>query len=80
MPRNLLQEMREKKTPRNLLQEKREGHWEGWIKPTLKEFGEAATKGTVETIAALGSGMALWPISKLRGVGELLRGKSAEEA
>ena len=72
--------MRESGKPRNLLQEKREGHWEGWIRPTLAEFGEAATKGTVETIAALGSGMFLWPISKLRGVGELLRGKSEEEA
>jgi len=93
MPRNLLQEIREQNQPRNLiaesqgqviprnlLDEKRKGNWEGWIKPTLKEFGEAATKGTVETIGALGSGLVLWPVSKLRGVGELLRGKTVEQA
>ena len=72
--------MRDENKPRNLIQEKREGHWEGWIKPTLKEFGEAATVGTVETIGTLGGGLFLWPISKLRGVGELLRGKTAEQA
>ena len=57
-----------------------EGNWEGWIKPTLKEVGEAATVGTVETIMGLGSAIGMWPVSKIRGVGELMRGKTAEEA
>ena len=65
---------------RNLFAEERKGHWEGWIKPSLKEFGKAATVGTVETIGSLASSMALYPISKSAGVSQLIRGKSAEEA
>jgi len=46
---------------------------------TAADFGkQVAAAG--ETALAVGTGMALWPISKLRGVGELMRGKSAEEA
>lgn len=59
---------------------KKEGHWEGWIKPSLKELGEAATKGTAETIASLGSSMLLWPVSKSAGIWELMKGGTAEQA
>ena len=70
MPINIYKDLGVKSGgPMPAQQEAPEGHWEGWIKPTLKEVGEAATIGTAETIMGLASSMALWPISKLRGVG-----------
>ena len=69
--------MIDKKKPPKIA--KKEGHWEGWIKPSLKEATGHVT-GTLETIGALASGMALWPISKAAGVGQIASGKSVEEA
>jgi len=80
MPKDLLLEDRVSPKPRDLVQEmKDEGHWEGWVKPTLKDYA-SAPKAMVETIATLGSGMGWWPVSKIVGVGELLLGNTAEQA
>lgn len=45
----------------------REGHWEGWIKPTLKDIGRRAILGTAETAMSLASGMLLYIPSKIYG-------------
>ena len=55
------------------------GHWVGWIKPTLKEYWKGVA-ATPETIGSTITGMLAWPISKAHGVGQLLMGKSEEEA
>jgi hypothetical protein len=52
----------------------------GNIKGTIGEVAEAATIGTAETIGAIATGIPLWAVGKLRGTGELLRGRSAKHA
>jgi len=58
---------------------KQEGHWEGWIKPSLKEVSGGVV-GTAETLYSLANSMALWPISKAAGTSRILAGGTAEEA
>ena len=58
---------------------KKEGHWEGWIKPSLKDVGEGI-RGTPETLYSLANSMALWPIQKAAGTAKLIAGGTADEA
>jgi len=58
---------------------KKEGHWKGWIKPSLKEVTQGVA-GTPETLFSLMNSMALWPIQKVAGASRILSGDTAEEA
>lgn len=54
-----------------------EGHWKGWIKPSLQEVGKRATIGTGETAMGLASGMALYIPSKVWGTVKSIWGEEA---
>jgi len=58
---------------------KKEGHWKGWIKPSLKEVTQGVA-ATPETLFSLMNGMALWPIQKVAGTSRILAGGTAEQA
>ena len=68
----------DKKPSVNLLEEQ-EGHWQGWVRPSIRQTAEGV-KATPATALALFKGVAAWPVSKLFGVGKLVGGGTAEEA
>ncbi|TET53698.1 MAG: hypothetical protein E3J54_03655, partial [Actinobacteria bacterium] len=69
-----------------LVAPKKEGHWKGWIKPTLKTIGQEAVSplyaaaGIAETATAFGTGMAGMAAAGFTKLGALALGGKLEEA